>query len=679
MGRMSIDEMADFLGRDELRVKNLLKSFQRNSERAGMVRRALARLCRKAGIDPDDPSKFLPPRAGRLSPKGILIGAAKGLARAVRIPLRLLQRVVLICGSPGKGKSTLVFSIICQLILEGKKVLVFDFSGEHRSLCRLFGPDKLLAISYKDIQANPWEAQGDPEEHIQNMCDISWESFFFRDGATYELSELLREMYREEGVFSGGKDFPTQGDFERKLDELLAGPKAKPGSRRSKWIESLTRLKGIFAYLKGFRAKTSAGLHKLFEKSVIVDVSDLSGVPLDFFCLYLIKFLEGQRMGRFPDEVELVIVIDEAHHLLSYIKERRMSLQEPLLVKSIRGLRKRGIAIIPVDHSPADLPGALLSCVELTISFGLGGPQSVRAVQYLMGISDEKGRYLAELDVREAVVQSGEFGPAFQIEVPEIVIPPPPSEQEVRSRMEPVLNNIFPPKVKPPSTPKAKAPTISKPTVPAWFTIEVRRVLESIATHPHYYVEERANELGMPPSVESAARGTLVNYGLVDKGGQYANRRQLFILTAKGQDWCTALRIPVHRFKSGIEHEACLRATIKSILAVSPRIACTKPFAVGQVQPDGMLKFPGGGRLAIQVCCSKNHAREADRLLRLRGAGGIDTIVLCGKDKSHSDAVRRAVEKVHSGRIPKQFIFVTAEECVLNKIDWKTKLAHLHV
>lgn len=76
-------------GREEFEVKNLVEALRRNPQRAGLVRRGLANLCRKAGVDPGAPSKFLPPRARRLSPKGILIGVAKGLSEAVRTPLWL--------------------------------------------------------------------------------------------------------------------------------------------------------------------------------------------------------------------------------------------------------------------------------------------------------------------------------------------------------------------------------------------------------------------------------------------------------------------------------------------------------------------------------------------------------------------------------------------------------------
>lgn len=681
MARMTIDEMSDFLGRDRLEVRNLLLAFQRNPERAGMVRRGLAALCRKAGVDPDDPSQFLPPRADKLPSDGIFLGHANGSGSPVRIPLRLFQRVVLLCGAPGRGKSTLLFSIIQQLIALAKKVVLFDFTGEHRSLCQLFGPDRLLAVSHKDIQANVWEARCDPQEHIQDMSDIFWEAVNMHEGSTHEMTQLVTELYRERGVFAGSKDFPTQDDVERRLAQLVSDPRIKPGSRRSTWLESATRLKSVFAYLPGFRAKSSEGLRKLFEKSVIIDVSELSGIPLDFFCIFIVKFLERETSGTFPDEVERVIIFEEAHNVASAIKEKRLSFQEPYIVKCARTLRKHGDGICYVDQAPASLSGALLSCVEITISFGVSGPQSIRAVQYLTGLSEDRARYLAELGDRQAVVQSGELGPAFLMNVPEIQVPPRPSQQEVRGRMAPIVKALFPEDV---------AKTVSvhdkglprdtdKPRVPAWFTPDVRKVLESIAARPYYCCEKRANEVGMNPAAENVARRTLMNYGVVEETARFGKGRKLYGLTPKGRDWCTELKIPIFHHKGSLDHLACVHAVVASILQASPKIVLCKSFSAEGVQPDAVLALPNGGRLAIQVCCSRNDDREADNLLKLCENPGIEKVVLCGKDKVHTDAVRRAVSTKRSGGLPNKLIFVTAEECVSNKVDWTMYLSGLGV
>jgi DNA helicase HerA-like ATPase len=681
MAKMSIDEMADFLGKENREVRNLLRAFLRNPQRAATVRRGLAALCRKAGIDPDDTPAFLPPRPARLPEKGVLVGSAVGSGHPVRIPLSVFQRVSLVAGSPGKGKTTLVFDIARQLIEAGIKVWIFDFSGEYLPLAEVFGEDRLVCLSYKDIRVNPWEAQRDPEEHIENAKDMCWQSFFLRDGSSHELTELLREMYEKKGVFSGGKDFPSQEDFEEELNRLVADPTIKPGSRRAGWIESLTRLKGVFAYLKGFRAKTSSGLRRLFEKSVIIDVTDLGGAPLDFFSLFVVKFIEDERAETIAQEPEAVLIVEEAHHMFSYLKERRMSMEEPLLVRGVRSLRKRGIGWIIIDQAPAQLPAALLSCVDLTIVFGLGGPYNVRAVKDLTGISEERAMRLAELNIREAIVQSAEFGPAFQIETPPIVLPARLSREEVRARMEPVIRDIFPDEAETPTgeAEKKESDAEKRPSFPTWFTSKVRRVLESIATNPYYSVEERTQEVGLGLSAENGARNALMSYGLVECGGQFANRQKLYVLTAKGREWCTALGVHVYRYKSGIEHEACLQAVKRSLLLSSPRITSCKSFSVAGVQPDAVLGLPNGGRLVVQVSYSKNHRAEAQNLLELCNAEGIERVILCGKDITHRDAVRKAVKRESKGEIPKKLIFITAEQCLSNKVDWKTLISEFDV
>jgi len=61
--------------------------------------------------------------------------------------------------------------------------------------------------------------------------------------------------------------------------------------------------------------------------------------------------------------------------------------------------------------------------------------------------------------------------------------------------------------------------------------------------------------------------------------------------------------------------------------------------------------------------------------VKLCNTEGIDKVVLCGRDKTHTEAVRRAVKRKCQGEIPKRLIFVTADECISNKVDWKTYLS----
>jgi len=211
-------------------------------------------------------------------------------------------------------------------------------------------------------------------------------------------------------------------------------------------------------------------------------------------------------------------------------------------------------------------------------------------VKDLTGISQERAMRLAELPIREAIVQSGEFGPAFQIETPQIVIPGVPSLEKVRARMEPVIRGIFPDEAetRPGEQEEKESEAEKKPSLPTWLTSKVRRVLESIAANPHYSVEERTEETGLGLSAENNVRTTLMDYGLVDCGGQFANRRKLYVLTAKGREWCKELGIRVVRYKSGIEHEACLQAVTRSLLRSSSRITSCKGFSVEGVQPDSV-------------------------------------------------------------------------------------------
>jgi len=68
MAKMTIDEMADFLGREELEVKNLIKAFQRNPQRAGIVHRGSPYFAGRRGSIPTILRSFSR-RSSRSSPR----------------------------------------------------------------------------------------------------------------------------------------------------------------------------------------------------------------------------------------------------------------------------------------------------------------------------------------------------------------------------------------------------------------------------------------------------------------------------------------------------------------------------------------------------------------------------------------------------------------------------------
>jgi hypothetical protein len=243
--------------------------------------------------------------------------------------------------------------------------------------------------------------------------------------------------------------------------------------------------------------------------------------------------------------------------------------------------------------------------------------------------------------------------------------------------MAPILKGIFPENIGEAVSVQDKGlpGDTDKPRVPGWFTPDVRKVLESIAAHPYYCCEKRAKEVGMSLAAENVARRILMNYGVIEEGGHFGNRRKLYALTTKGRDWCTDLKVPVLHHKGSLDHLACMHAVTTSILQASPKIVSCKSFSAEGVQPDAVLALPNGGRLAIQVCCSRNDAREAHNLLKLCENPGIDKVVLCGKDKVHTEAVRRAVSRTCNGKIPDKLIFATAEECISSRVDWKMYLS----
>ena len=108
-------------GPDDPEARSLLWAAAHAPEMAADVPGLVRGLCRKRGIDPDNPPTFGLPRG--LSPSDYAIGRAKCgavLGEEVGLSQRDLPGHIAIVGSSGVGKTTLV------------KLLLLAFSGKGR-------------------------------------------------------------------------------------------------------------------------------------------------------------------------------------------------------------------------------------------------------------------------------------------------------------------------------------------------------------------------------------------------------------------------------------------------------------------------------------------------------------------------------------------------------------------
>jgi len=699
--------LAKLLGRDDPKVKSLVWAAS-NPRMQQTVQNLLEGLARSKGWDPQNPPRFGLPVG--LSKSDYLLGRAKcgtTLGEEVGVSDEDLLGNIGIFGASHVGKSTMVKILLLEFTKgpqarPGNTFAALDMDSEYRDLLPFFTPDELVWLTRDDLGINPFAIPTDadgrrvmpPDKwigHLKEWLRLCW----LNDPSVNLFAEVLTTLYIQRGVFHGTDDYPSLSDV------ILALKRESPphGSDRARARDKvLDRLSAIRSMLSGLNVRRSRNIHDLFgRRSVILDLSETAdlSIPLLFNLLVLLfKYSFGHPPGEPPHRI---LDLEEAQNYLGGQTRKRVAdVRESQGLAVLRSLRKAGFCGCVVSQLLSDLDPAVVGNLSSVFCLRLVQNRCIAQAGSALGLDPWQQRELALLPAKEAIMRVSRHPEAIHLAIKDVGggafdLRNVMSREEAKARSKPVLDSIpFVPgpdpdrghvsalqataaiSVKGVRQPGAEAD--EKPRIPAWFNSDARRLLEGYAGKPFLTSEEMAAETGLSLATVYATRQTLVNYGLIEEGGQFANRRKLHLPTGKGRQWCRALGITVHRYKSGIEHEACLRGLTESILQTSPWIAPCKPFAVGGVQPDGILGLPDGGRLAIQACCSKNYAREAANLVKLCNTEGINKVVLCGKDKAHTEGVRRAVKKKCNRKIPEHLIYVTAEQCISNKLDWKALL-----
>jgi len=657
-----IEELADLLGMDDPAVRQLVENAKRFPESRESAEAILLAMCDAAGIDLTAEPAFGSP--DELPAQGQVLGTVVRPGRAARAymhPVSELSGHTGIFGTTGSGKSSLVGHLCEYWMREALGVIILDVADEYGWLTRLFGPDRLLVLSARRF---PLALFGQPPgTHVAAMAWLSRvvgalrECWYLRDGSCNLLLKTVGDMYAERGLLTGSEGSLTVTD----VFQALVSRKFSAQSRHAGYLETLVnRFQGLALSFPGMNALRGVPPGEVLGRSLLVRMADLSVGEIEVFSTVFVSWLTAFLEGELRAETTAVLVMEEAHLLASRQKMARFDLGEPLAVRTLRTARKFGLAVVVVDQVPSELPAAVLGNTQSRIVFRLTNYPCIRAVAYSMGLDRDQEAALAGLPRRRAVVQAGSLAKPFLMEVVEIPPRerPSPEELDERERESLVLLDHQMPEGDAQPVIVGPRPGARPAKENSELGGDLHRVLVRICEFPYELITERCEALALERAREFRARQALERLGLVELGDTIGARSQLFVPTSKGREWAERLRLPIHRYKSGIGHESILRRVRQSLGDALPEMRFVSEgegLGVGSVQPDLVAQVPGTGdgerrTVAIQVACSNKPRYEAAKALELARIPFVDAVVVVARSKAVRDAVVRAVGRLaHPG------------------------------
>jgi len=291
-------------GRENSTVQDMLRAVELNPAMTDMVIRLLRIMLMNEGVDPNDPSTFpivkhLPDGAVPLGPviNGRLDGPMFSIPEGTPSDLQHIG----IFGLTRYGKSTILQNISRHTMLRGNPVWTFDMENEYSCLIpAISGSNKPVGLKREHLRICFFQPPGDwvtPRSWLEIISLLLRGETFIRDGSQNLFNDILLQLLRSKGVFSGSNQYPS-------LFEILSyfkGLKLSGSEVRGKtWLESLVNRFTMLsnAYRETSHVTNSNMLQLLADRSVIFRFKGLRGIPLQFLTNFLLIWLSCYKEGN---------------------------------------------------------------------------------------------------------------------------------------------------------------------------------------------------------------------------------------------------------------------------------------------------------------------------------------------------------------------------------------------
>ena len=314
-----------------------------------------------------------------------------------------------IFGRSGAGKSNVVFHILDQLTKKNIPWLFFDWkrTARHVSIgtAKIYTPGRSLS----PFLFNPFLPPPGLEKntYVNHLIDIISDAYTLGDGARSMLRKAITSCYEQD------KDSPTLTEVLRELEKLSAK------GRGAGWKMSATRALESIQFSE-VTAETGVSqeeiVRTLVDQNTIIELNGLDQgskkllVPLLALWIFYLKLASRQR-----EKLQLVLVLEEAHHLL-YGQQRS---KETVMEMVLRQCRELGLAVIVVDQHPSLISRAALGNLYTSICLNQKAPTDVSKAAALSSVNENEKKYFGMLAIGQGIVKlQGRWNKPFLVEFP---------------------------------------------------------------------------------------------------------------------------------------------------------------------------------------------------------------------------------------------------------------------
>lgn len=412
---------------DDTTAKNLVRAayYSQDPDLAQTACEYLGNLVMEKTLNPDP---FAPPVDADEAVGEIVLGTVINSDCAFGLCLFEIVRHVLITGSTGFGKTTLITRLLKETIHlarhKNKKISiqVFDIKRDYRKLHASYPQILLFTLPGKSFRWNPLEPPIKDWRRWAGIFAASFANscgFYGGMGTENYLYKYLLVLY--------SKYDPANGLYPCLLDLLdyLHGLKDRKkidryGEEYQSYSRILNRVESL-CYSFGETINCSCGysLAKVLDNDVVYDLAELKPDAQTFFTETFLtqsvwyRIETGQRGGSLRN----LAVFDEAKQLMPKYRETSQQAIANMSHNVAMG-REFGVGFVVGECDPSLLANSIKANCYARFCFNQSSNNDIRDSAASLGLNAEQAGEFQNLDIGQAIVRlAGRIGRPFVLQV----------------------------------------------------------------------------------------------------------------------------------------------------------------------------------------------------------------------------------------------------------------------
>ena len=354
----------------------------------------------------------------------VTIGTFAGLGNEFYLPLRAINRHVLVAGTTGSGKTTTCIRLLVELWKQGIPTLVIEpAKTEYRALLESEIAKDLQVCTLGDEVVSPFRLN--PLEILPGVRverHISYlKAVFTAALPTFPILPSLVEesLYRiysrrgwrftDEGVSNDTRPMPTLDELYR---EILRVAEERGYQERTMQDVRAAASGRIKPFLLGSKGQMLNVLHSipmsmLMKRPTILELESLNDEEKALVMLFLLTMLhEYVRTTRQEHRLQHVTIIEEAHRVMARAARPADPEAAPataaaavsMFAAMLSEIRAYGEGIVIAEQIPQRLADDAVKNTNVKIIHQLPGEDDRRVIGAAMSIGEEQEPYIAKLE-----------------------------------------------------------------------------------------------------------------------------------------------------------------------------------------------------------------------------------------------------------------------------------------